>query len=157
MIDAPEITETREQATAVIRLRIPREEIKDVMGPGFAELMGTLAAQNITPTGPAFSHHFRIEPGYFDFELGVPVSAPVTPVGRVLASRIPRVATARTIHRGPYEGLADAWEEFDSWIFSQGHVTAPDLWEHYLVGPESESDPSDWQTMLEHPLALPAQ
>ena len=52
MLDKPHITQTTTQITAVIHLTIPREEIQSVMGPGVGELMATIAAQGITPTGP---------------------------------------------------------------------------------------------------------
>jgi len=67
MIDTPAITTTAEQPTAVIRLTIPRSEIQKEMGPAHQELFSTLAAQGVAPTGPWFSHHFRMDPATFDF------------------------------------------------------------------------------------------
>ena len=77
MLDTPQIAQTAAQLTAVIRLIVPREEIRQVMGPGIGELLATIAAQGIALAGPIFSRHFRIDPAIFDFEIGVPVSAPV--------------------------------------------------------------------------------
>jgi hypothetical protein len=51
MLDAPQIAQTTNQLTAVIRLTIPRAEIRNVMGPGIAELMAAVAAQGIAPAG----------------------------------------------------------------------------------------------------------
>jgi hypothetical protein len=45
MLDPPQITQTAAQLTAIIRLTIPREEIRKVMGPGIGELRATVAAQ----------------------------------------------------------------------------------------------------------------
>ncbi len=89
MLDQPQITQTTAQLAAVIRLTIPRSEIQNAMGSGIGELMTTLAAQGIAPTGPWYSHHLRMDPGIFDFEIGVPVSAPVTPAGRVVPGELP--------------------------------------------------------------------
>ncbi|HLT36023.1 MAG TPA: GyrI-like domain-containing protein [Enhygromyxa sp.] len=150
MIDHPEIIETPEQQTAVIRLTIPREQIREAMGAGFAELMATVAAQGIGPIGPAFSLHRTMAPDIFDFELGVPVSGPVRAEGRVRASHLPAARVARTIHRGGYEGLAEAWDQLDGWMNANGHTTALPVWERYLVGPSSEPDPARWQTELNH-------
>jgi effector-binding domain-containing protein len=152
VIDTPQIVETTEQATAVIRFMIPREQIREVMGAGFGELMATVAAQGIGPIGPAFSLHHTVAPDIFDFELGVPVSGPVRAEGRVHASKLPALRVARTIYRGSYEGLGGAWGELDAWITANGHTPAPNLWERYVVGPESESDPGKWQTELNHPV-----
>jgi effector-binding domain-containing protein len=149
MIDTPEVVESPAQPTAAIRFTIPRAEIQAVMGPAFGELFGAVGAQAI---GPAFSLHFRIEPEIFDFELGIPVSGPVREEGRVRASELPAAKVARTIYHGPYEGLAEAWGQLDAWIVANGHKGAPNLWERYVVGPESQDDPANWQTELNHPL-----
>ena len=98
MIDTPAITTTREQATAVIHLTIPRAEIQQAMGPAHQELFSTLAAQGMTPAGPWFSHHFRMDPATFDFEVGVPVSGPVASTGRVASSRLPATRVVRTVY-----------------------------------------------------------
>ena len=152
MIDKPEIGQTVAQPTAIIRLTIPREEIRNVMGPGYRELMAAVAAQGIAPAGPWFTHHLRIDPDIFDFEVGVPVTAPVVAAGRVKAGQWPATKVARTVYHGAYEGLGAAWGEFDAWIAAQGHTSGPDLWECYVAGPESSPDPSYWRTELIRPL-----
>lgn len=153
MIDTPHITETSAQQAAVIHLTIPRSEIQSVMGPGISELMATIAAQGITPAGPWFSHHFRMAPDIFDFEIGVPVSAPVTAAGRVKPGELPAARVVRTIYQGGYEGLGEAWGRLGAWISENGHRTRPDLWECYVTGPESGPDPAGYRTELNQPLA----
>ena len=152
MLETPTIIKTEAQSAAVIRLTIPREEIQNVMGPGIMELMSTLGSQGVSPAGPLFSHHLRMDPGIFDFEIGVPVVAPFTPAGRVEEGQLPSATVARTVYSGPYEGLGEAWGEFGEWIASEGHESAADLWECYLSGPESGTDSSKWQTQLNRPL-----
>ena len=153
MIDKPQIAQTAEQAAAIIRITIPRDEIQDVMGPGYSELMATVADQGITPAGPWYTHHLRMDPEIFDFEIGVPISTPISPTGRVEAGQLPAARVARTIYSGDYAGLPDAWAEFDAWIAAEGHTTAPDLWERYLTDPETNPDPATWRTELSRPLA----
>ena len=148
----PEITHTSEQLAATIHLTIPRSEIQSVMGPGLSEIMAAVRAQGIGPAGPWFTHHLTMSPGVFDFEICVPVTAPVAAVGRVKPSRFPAVTVARTIYTGPYEGLGAAWGEFKTWVADNGHLSAPDLFERYLAGPESSASPSDWHTELNQPL-----
>lgn len=153
MIDTPKIVTTESTKAAVIHLTIPRNKIQEEMGPGYNELMSTLREQGITPTGPWFSHHFRMDPAVFDFEIGVPVSADVRPTGRVKAGELPAARVARTVYRGGYEGLGPAWGEFDAWLKKEGHNTVGDLWEVYAAGPETGPDSSNYQTELNRPLA----
>jgi effector-binding domain-containing protein len=152
MLDTPDITLTITKPTAVIHLTIPREEIESAIGPGIGELMATIAAQGITPTGPWFSHHLKMAEDIWDFEISVPVSAPVVAAGRVKPGHWPAMKAARTVYQGPYEGLGDAWGEFLDWIAANGHTATPDLYECYLVGPESSPDPANWRTEFTKPL-----
>ena len=152
MIDTPHIAECPAQAIACIRLTIPRAEIQKVMGPGIQEVMAVVAAQGIGPVGPWLTHHLRMDPAVFDFEIAVPVSRAVTPVGRVEAGELRATRVSRTVYRGGYEGLGDAWGQHMKWIAEQGLTPAADLWEVYTKGPESSPDPSAWCTELNRPL-----
>jgi len=153
MIDTPQMVQTTVVATAIIRLAIPREQIRTVMGPGLGELMAALRDQGIAAAGPWFTHHLRRDPATFDFEICVPVTRPVAPVGRVTPGQLPTAKVARTVYHGPYEALGAAWMEFDAWIAAQGRRPAPDLWEVYLTDPQANPDPTTWRTELNRPLA----
>jgi effector-binding domain-containing protein len=152
MIDTPQIIQTETQLTASIQLVVPKSQIREVMGPGLQEIMAALKAQGITPTGPWLTHHFRMDPKVFDYEICVPVPTPVKPVGRVKPGQLSARKIARTLYHGPYEGLGDAWGEFMDWIESNGHTKAEDLWEQYLVSYDSESDENKFCTQLNCPL-----
>ena len=152
MINTPVIAQTTSQLTAVIRLTIPREEIRNMMGPGIGELMAAIATQGIAPAGPVFSQHFKMDPKIFDFEIGVPVAKPVSPAGRVQPGQLPATMVARAVYHGTYEGLGPAWGEVHAWIAANGHTPAPNLWECYVAGPESSPDPAEWRTELYQPL-----
>ena len=155
MLDDPRIVRVDAQLAAVIRLTIPRDEIRTVMGPGIGELLSVVAAQGIAPAGPVFSHHLTMHPEVFDFEIGVPVAMPVAASGRVMPGQLPAATVARTVYHGPYEGLGPAWGEFQRWIAAAGHTPAPDRWESYVAGPESSPDPAQWRTELNRPLTPP--
>jgi effector-binding domain-containing protein len=152
MIDTPQVTQTHAEQAAVIHLTIPRSEMMKMFGPAVAELFSVLASQGIRPVGAVFAHHLKMNPGVFDFELGVVVTAPVKASGRVKPGQLPPARVARTIYRGPYEGLPSAWGEFDAWTQANGHTQAEDLWEVYSVGPQSTPDPANWLTELNRPL-----
>lgn len=152
MIDTPSIVKTTDQLAAAIHLKVPRSEIRNVMGPGLHEIRMALAAQGVAQIGPWFSHHRRITPDAFDFEICVPVAESIAAVGRVKPKQLASTTVARTIYRGPYEGLAAAWGEFETWMAENGHAPAEDLWECYVAGPESSADPAQWCTELNRPL-----
>lgn len=152
MIDIPTLIDTTAQPTAVIHIKVPRPEIQQAMGAGYQELMSTLAAQSLKPTGPWYTHHLRLDPEVFDYEIGAPIDGPLTPSGRVVAGELPAARVAHTIYHGGYEGLGEAWGEFDAWIKANGHMTRDDLWEIYAAGPETGPDSAQWRTELYRPL-----
>ncbi|MFN7919498.1 MAG: SRPBCC domain-containing protein [Bryobacteraceae bacterium] len=151
-IDPPAIIDTAPRLAAAIHLEIPRSQIRSAIGPALSEIMTAVNAQGIGPTGAWFDHHFAMHPDKFDFEICVPVSAPVAPTGRVVNREIPAIRVAQTTYHGPYEGLAAAWKDFDDCLREQGHDPGPDLFQCYATGPETTSDPSEWRTELRRPL-----
>jgi effector-binding domain-containing protein len=158
MIETPEITQSQPQTAVVIHITCPRERIQSEVQPAIKEIMAALAAQKQKPAGPMFMHHLTMSASHFDVEVGFPVSAPLRASGRVKSSGLPGARVARTIYRGPYEGLHSAWDEFGKRLASDKlvdpAVLAPikTLWERYLVGPETTSDASQWRTELNLPL-----
>ncbi len=148
----PRIVQMAARPIAVLRLTIPRREIQSVMGPGRRELMEALGAQGVAPAGPWLSHHLRMDPDTFDFEIGRPVAAPIAAANRVRPAQWPAGTAAQTLHHGSYQGLGAAWGNLDHWIAAEGHTPAPDLWESYAVDPESSADPTAWRTELTRPL-----
>jgi len=152
MIETPGIVTTTPQHTAMIHVIVPRDEIQNVMGPTIGKVFQTIAAQGIAPAGPWFTHHLRRPSDTFDFEASVPVTTPIKPAGRVQPGQWPAMKVARTVYHGGYEGLGKAWGEFMDWIEKEGLKTADDLWECYLVGPESGPDSASYRTQLSRQL-----
>jgi effector-binding domain-containing protein len=148
MIDTPYVTQSQEQLTALVHLTVPRNEIQRAMGPGLIEVKVAIAGQGIKAIGPWFTHHRRVDPEVFDFEICLPVAKEVTATGRVRPGRMAARKVVRTIYRGPYQGLGAAWGEFGNWIAKRGYRTEDDLWECYLAGLEKSADPAEWETEL---------
>lgn len=152
MIEPPRITETQAHHAAVIHLTIPRDQIRNAVGPAINELLTALKAQGVAPAGPMFFYHLKLDPATFDVEVGFPVATPIAAAGRVRPGTLPGAKLAQTIYHGPYEGLVTAWSEFMKWVEAEGHNPAPNLWERYIAGPESSPDPATWRTELNRPL-----
>ncbi len=153
MIEEPQVTESAETLMAFIPVVVAREEIQHVMGPAIQEIYMVLRSQGIPPVGPWFTHHRRRPTETFDFNVCVPVGSEVAGEGRVQGGKREAVRVARTMYQGPYEGLAGAWGEFCEWIEEKGYTPREDLWECYVVGPESGKGSGEWRTELNRPLA----
>jgi effector-binding domain-containing protein len=153
MIDTPRIVQTTPCSFAGLRLAIPKDQIQGAMGPGLNEVHAALAAQGVAQAGPWFTHHFRVDPAGWDFEICVPVAATIAASGRVRRGEWPATRAAQATLRGGYEGLGAAWGDLDAWIAAQGLTAATDLFEVYAVGPDTSPDPAAWRTELTRPLA----
>ena len=152
MLAEKKVVQSSQQPAAVLHVTVPRAQIQEVMGPGLQEVIAAVQAQGIAPAGPWFTHHHRMDAETFDFDIGVPVAAPVRESGRVHPGELPAAAVARTVYQGDYSGLPGAWGEFMGWIEANGYRAGEDLWEVYAVGPESSTDPAAWRTELNRPV-----
>ena len=153
MITTPEIVESPEQKIVFIHVTIPRAEIMQAMHSGLGELSAALKSQGVAPTGPWFTYHLRRPTETFDFRICFPVDKDVRPEGRAEMGSLEAARVVRAIYSGDYSGLGAAWGEFVSWIETNNLKTRDDLWERYLVGPESGAGPEGWRTELNRPLA----
>ena len=152
MIDTPQIVQTETIPTAVLRAKVPSREIQTQMGVLLQELGAEVRAQNVPVTGPWFTHHFYRPAEFFDFELCFPVAHPIQANGRVQPGEWPAMRVVRTVYQGPYDGLVNGWGEFVQWVEKEGLSISGEIWERYLVGPDTESDPQKWRTELNRPL-----
>jgi effector-binding domain-containing protein len=152
MIDPPQIVQTAAQTTAVIPLRLKMADMPKFVGPAIGELMKAVAEQDVGPAGPWFIRVLERSTDVIDCEVSVPVRAAVKPTGRVKPNTLPATTVARTIHHGGYEGMPAAWGELDAWVAKSGRKPAANLWDVYVVGPETSKNPADWRTEMNRPL-----
>lgn len=108
MIEEPQITESTEQPAGVIHLTVPRYQMLEAFTSAVHELMDVLEDRGVEPRGSDFAHHLEIDPEVFDFEVGVPVAEEIGEEGRVKPGRLSAATVARTVYKGPYDGLRDA-------------------------------------------------
>ena len=148
MIEPLEIRQTEAELAAVIHLTIPRNAMPKEFPAAIHEILDTLKAQGLTPTGGPFARHVRFDPEIFDFDLGFPVTGAVAPRGRVIPGELPAAKVVRTVYAGAYEGLPAAWGSFTDQVKAGGHPLGAEFRERYLAGPETGPDSSAWRTEL---------
>jgi effector-binding domain-containing protein len=83
-------------------------------------------------------------------EVGVQVTGPFEPTGRVVPSVLPAGEVASTVHRGPYEGLQEAHVALKAWCGSHRHALTGVRWEIYG---DWRRDPAELETEVCYLLA----
>ena len=151
-IDTPQIVTTEPQHYASLYLKVPTAEVRKHMGAGLNEVREVLAAQGVEASGPWFTHHFVMPTDIFDYEICIPVAAPIAAAGRVKPAVWPAMKVVRTVHHGDYSLLGAAWGGFMAWIGEQKLQVAGDLWEVYSIDPSVSADPASWRTEMIKPL-----
>jgi effector-binding domain-containing protein len=87
-----------------------------------------------------------------DVEVCVPVKKSVPGSDKVKVYELPGVEAACIIHKGPYEGIGEAYGALMAWIESHGYqITGPDR-ELYLTSPYETKDPAKYVTEIQFPV-----
>jgi effector-binding domain-containing protein len=110
--------------------------------------------------GAPFGRYHAFGPTVVDVEIGIPVASPPAGLptlrsvsaGELGTSELPGGLVARTILRGPYDGLKDAYDALHEWIHAQPGVDGGDgPWESYIDDPTTV-EPSQLRTEITWPL-----
>jgi effector-binding domain-containing protein len=127
--------ELPEQHVAVVEASVAHDGIAQFIGGAFQEVATVVAQQGLQFAGPPFAR-YRMDEGDWEVEAGFPVSAPVRPEGRVRPGTLPGGSVARVVYRGPYQGLAEAYEALERSVRDSGDHMAGPPWEAYLDEPD---------------------
>lgn len=151
-VPEPELVEVAAVPTAVVAGEgIGFDDLPAFFDDAFGVLPGVLAAQGVTPTGPAFGL-YRALGEVVDLEVGFPVDRPVEAEGRVRPGSLPAGRVARVVHAGGFDGLGPVWEGLRAWLVDQGLTPGAGTWEVYLTEPTPDMDPADLRTELNWPV-----
>ncbi len=118
------------------------------------EVWKHLNQQPSVSVGPAIVRYHGVSPGEaIQVEAGFPVGDEDVPsTDRIAVTHLPAGAAATVLHWGPYDGLAGAWTEFETWL--RGRDLTPDgpRWEIYWVDPSQTEDIAELRTELVWPV-----
>ncbi len=131
-----EVLDSSAQPVAVVRGVARSEELTAFLGAAFSEVLAVLEHQEAPPAGPPFARFVAHPTGAFDVVAGFPCLGVINPSGRVQPDELPGGSIARTLHRGGYAGVGEAYDALDTWIERHGYVATGPAWESYLDEPD---------------------
>ena len=131
--------------TAVVRGRMPADQVAGWVAKAFRLVAEELARQGVQPQGPPFARYTRT-PERIEVEAGYPVSEPIDDHEDVIASGLPGGPAVIGDYVGRPERIGPAYAELSGWLRGHGFDAAGPHWESYLAGPEDGlgAPPTDW-------------
>lgn len=131
---------------------VPMTDLTAFFGRAYTVTGAEIEDQGVEQTGPPIALYHGMPTDTIDITAGFPISQPITPANGTVVATLPGGPAIETIHTGTYDSMASTYSELMAWLKGQ-HIELPeDLWEEYLVGPDTEADPTKWQTRIVVPL-----
>lgn len=148
----PDITTKTVPATSAVGLTAmaataTQQDIGPVIQPLYPKIMAQLAAAGVHPIGPSIAY-YTPAPEQSEDALRVHVTFPVAAESVPGLDRIdiPAAQVASVIHRGPMEGVDEAYQLLHAWVQDNGYTATGSAREIYL---EVHEDPADWVTEIQ--------
>lgn len=142
-----------EQHTAVVRERVPMDELPPFFGRAFGAVMAAAQKQAVQIAGPPFGLYRGMPTDTVDVEAGFPVAAPFAGSEGVAAGTLPACRAFEATHTGPYDTLGATYDAIQERMKEEGYSPADSMWEYYLSDPATEPDPATWKTLVVWPVA----
>lgn len=129
------IIDIPQQPVAVVRGHATADKIPDFVGSAFSEVGAFVVQHHLLFSGPPFGRYVPGPDGSFDIEAGFPIDGSAESSGRVVVTTLPGGPAAMTVHVGPYDTVAKAYEDVGKWLESNGYEPTGAPWERYLDEP----------------------
>ncbi len=160
----PAVVERPAQPYVAISARVTMPTMSTILPPLMPQVFDWLGERGIAPAGAPFWKYNVIDMEHsLEVQVGVPVMAPVTGAGPVLAGLIPAGRYATLRYTGHPDGLVGATASLLKWAGNEGlawDMTSTgdgEVWtarlEIYETSPADEPDMSKWTTQLAFRLA----
>jgi effector-binding domain-containing protein len=142
-----ELMESKPVTTAVIRSRVPAQELARFVPAACGEVWSFFRSSGLPRPG----RHTALYLGDGMVEVGAELSEPFTGNERIHCSQLPGGVVAATVHFGPYGRLGDAHAAVREWCASSGRRLSGTCWEIYGHWEERwNKDPSKIRTDVFH-------
>ncbi len=139
------VVDAAPRATAVVALTTTWEEFPAVWASLLDEVYAVVRARpDLAPErgpGPVWRNVMLYKDDAPSVEVGVLVSGPFAPAGRVVASELPGGRVVMATHRGDYARLGRAHEAVHRYAADRGLALAGPRWEIYGHWPDDGSAP----------------
>lgn len=126
------------QPALVIKGKIPVEKAGDAIGESIGTISNYLKKAKIQPTNAPFTRTYSFENGVLEFETGFTIAKPQRSDGKIIATELPKVQVATTVHVGGQSSSENAYDAIHAWMKTNGKAPAGAPWEVYVADGKME-------------------
>lgn len=144
--------ERAEQPILLIRRRIARTQLPDMLAECFGKLFAHCQTAGLSPGWP-LARYVSMGVGLWTVEAALPLAAAVAGEGEMEPGVLPAGPVVMGVHAGPYEQLPKTNATIEKWIEQNGLRVGGPPWESYVTDPGEHPNPADWRTEVFWPLA----
>lgn len=130
-----ELTEQGAQPVLSIRKRVPVGNLPQELGAAYGSIIQYLNELGEKPAGAAFTAYYNMDMEDLDVEMGFPVSGQLEAKGDIMAAEIPEGMYASCMYKGPYAGMASAYDALNGFINEKGLAATGVSYEFYCNSP----------------------
>ncbi|MDI9466518.1 MAG: GyrI-like domain-containing protein [Syntrophomonadaceae bacterium] len=124
------------QPTIAIRTRAAVQNLPQVLGKAYGDIMNYLMEIGVQPAGAPYVGYFNMDMQDLDLEIGFPVEQAISGKGDIQASEIPAGKQVSCLHTGPYSKVEPAYNAMMEWVPANGYTATGVSYEFYLNDPE---------------------
>jgi effector-binding domain-containing protein len=154
MSDDIEIVQRQSQPSLAVKATVATFRMPMIMGKAYGSIMAHMQAKGIEMSGAPYtlyqdidwqaagqskglSAFFKMFTQKWKMEIGVPVAVDTAGEGEVIPATIPAGRYLKTLHRGPYAKVSEAYDRLMAYAHNNSLKLGPYSLELYLNDPES--------------------
>ena len=130
------------------------DDMQSALADIFPSIFMYATKSGITMVSQPLTRYLSWGPGLLSIEAGIAVAPGAVGEGDIKVGELPGGDAAVTIHKGPYDGLREAYSALERWMADNGRKPGGAPWEVYLTDPGEVPNPKEWQTKVAWPLAV---
>ena len=150
-ISSIELMNRTAQPTLVIRTHTGVENLARTVGESYGKQGAYLAELGELPAEIPFIAYYNMDMQNLDVEIGMPVAAPLSPRGDMVAGTIAAGLAISCMYQGPYHDMGPTYAEMEQWLQEQGYQVAGPVYEMYY------NDPSFAENLLLTRIIMPVR
>lgn len=136
-----------------IRGNVTSTGLSKFYNDAYKEINTIMKSQNLGYSEPApFGIYYKFTPEDVEVEAGVCVTGEPKAESNARVMQTYSGKALRGKFFGHYDGLKEAWKEFDAYAVKNNYVSTKPCFEVYITIPDLEPDSSKWLTEIYLPL-----